>query len=94
MHKVADVQILEGRRVHLRFADGAEGDVDLAGLAGKGVFAAWEDEGAFQAVTIGEAGELRWGDEIELCPDSLYMQATGKTPEQVFPTLRQEAVDA
>jgi len=35
---------------------------------------------------------LRYDDgtsgEIDLCPDSLYMQLTGMRPEQVFPKLK------
>jgi hypothetical protein len=34
------------------------------------------------------AGELGWGDQIDLCPDALYLKVTGKTPEDLFPALR------
>jgi hypothetical protein len=54
---------------------------------GKGVFAAWQDEQNFQKVSIGPHGELTWSDEIELCPDSLYLEITGQSPEQAFPNL-------
>ena len=94
MHKIVDVKVLGGYRLQLKFADGVQGTVDLARLAGKGVFALWSDRSEFEKVTIGPMGELSWGEEIDLCPDSVYLLATGKQPEEVFPLLREEAVHA
>jgi hypothetical protein len=37
---------------------------------------------------------LIWGEELDLCPDSLYLQVTGKTPEDIFPALRGEHAHA
>ena len=78
----------------LSFADGARGVVDLSYLVGRGVFALWNDYAEFRKVRIGDAGELIWSDGIDLCPDSLYMKATGKKPEDVFPALQHELVHA
>ena len=61
---------------------------------GKGVFALWDDYDAFHQVRIGPTGELAWGDQIDLCPDALYLKVTGRRPEDVFPGLKQERVDA
>lgn len=71
--------------VRLCFDDGVSGQVDLSHLAGKGVFSAWHDPTFFKQVKIGEFGELSWGNDIELCPDALYLQLTGKAAEQIFP---------
>jgi hypothetical protein len=81
-------------KIHLRYTDGVEGEVDLSHFVGKGVFSAWNDPAAFNNVSIGDSGEIRWSDEIELCPDALYMQITGKTPEEVFPNLLKAQVHA
>ena len=43
----------------------------------------------FESVDIGEHGQVAWGDEIDMCPDALYLRLTGKTPEEVFPNLRE-----
>ena len=48
----------------------------------------------FAQVRIGGAGEAVWGDEIDLCPDALYLKATGKKPEDLFPGLRREEARA
>jgi hypothetical protein len=94
MHKVTRVKILKDYRLELQFADGKGGIVDLSRLVGKGVFAAWTDYAFFQRARIGESGELVWDDQIDLCPDSLYLQATQQRPEDVFPALKHEPVCA
>jgi hypothetical protein len=66
-------------RLWLKYSDGVEGEVDLSALVGQGVFAAWLELGAFNAVRVNEFGSPEWPGEIDLCPDSLYMELTGKT---------------
>ena len=80
---------LDRYRLWIRFSDGVEGTVDLSELAGKGVFALWDDYGQFENVHVGAGGELAWGDDIDLCPDAIYLKATGKSPEELFPKLRE-----
>ncbi len=94
MRKVTRVKVLEDWKLDLTFDDGASGVVDVSHLAGRGVFALWLDRGAFEAVRIGPSGELAWGDEIDLCPDALYLDAMGKKVEDVFPAARHEAAHA
>ena len=78
----------EEYRIWLRYADGVEGEVDLSRLAGEGVFAMWNDRRFFERVYISEWRSIAWSDEIELCPDALYMEITGRTPEEIMPGLR------
>jgi hypothetical protein len=68
--------------------------VDLSDLVGKGVFVLWRDRHAFEQVQIGSFGELVWGNQVDLCPDSLYLKTTGKKSEDVFPALRHEPAHA
>jgi Protein of unknown function (DUF2442) len=88
MPDVLAVKPLDNRRVWLRFSDGTEGIADLSEFSGKGVFKAWDREGAFEKVRVGPGGEIQWADQIDLCPDALYLKVTGKTPEELFPSLR------
>ena len=87
MLSLIEVRPLPGYRLHLQYADGVAGDIDLSSLVGKGVFRLWNDVRAFQNVSIGSSGELRWSDEVDLCADALYMQIAGKSPEEVFPSI-------
>lgn len=87
MRRVSKVKALPGYRLELEFDDGVSGTLDLSEDVGKGVFALWRDPLVFQQVEIGSAGELVWGQKIDLCPDALYLKVTGKKPEDIFPAL-------
>jgi len=90
MRKVTAVNVMRGYRLTITFDDGVSGTLDLSDLVGKGVFALWRDRRACESVRVGSSGELVWGDQIDLCPDALYLKVTGKQPEDVFPALRRE----
>ena len=77
------VEVREGYRLWLRYSDGASGEVDLSHLAGKGVFAAWNDRAFFESVHLTDYRAIAWGDEIDICADALYMELTGKTLEEL-----------
>ena len=84
MLKPTHVEALPHYRLWLRYSDGVEGEVDLSALVGKGVFVLWNDKDAFERVYIGEHGQIAWSDQIDLCPDALYVQLTGKDIDEVF----------
>jgi hypothetical protein len=93
MKKIALVKPRERYRIWIRYEDGVEGEVDLSYLAGEGVFRVWSDRERFEQVRVGEFGELSWGGEIDLCPDSLYLKLTGRAPEEVL-AAREPATNA
>ena len=43
---------------------------------------------AFEQAYIGSSGQIAWADEIDICPDAVYMRITEKTPEELFPSLQ------
>ena len=94
MLKLVEAKPLPGYRLRLSFADGVVGEVDVSRLVGRGVFRLWNDATAFENLSIGSAGELRWSDEVDLCADALYMEITGKTPAEIFPNLKKATADA
>ena len=79
------VEPREGYRLWIKFSDGTAGVVDLAHLAGRGVFEAWLSRSYFESVHIALDGGVAWGQEIELCPDALYLQLTGKPVSELMP---------
>jgi hypothetical protein len=91
MPTLVSVEPLANYRLKLAYDDGASGHVDLSQFAGRGVFGAWRDVAFFNQVRIGELGELSWGNEIELCPDALYIKLTEKSVEEIFPALRADS---
>lgn len=88
-------KILEARpgkdyKIWLKFDDDTAGEVDLSHLAGKGVFVFWDDYDNFKKVAIENSRWLSWSDEIDLDADALYLKLTGKRPEELFPSLKEE----
>ena len=88
MIRPTEVEPREGYRLWLRYSDGVAGEIDLSYLAGRGVFKAWNIPGGFETVRIAPAGGIAWGEDVELCPDALYMQLTGKSVAEVMPSVR------
>ncbi len=86
--RIIDAKALPQFRLELRFDNGESGVVDLSSLAGHGVFEAWNVPGVFEDVSVTDDGAVQWPGELDLCPDALYLRMTGKTAEEVFPTLR------
>lgn len=91
MFKVTEARPLPGFRLWLRFADGVTGEVDLADMAGQGVFQRWNVPGEFEKVQVGQNGDVNWGHDLDLCPDALYLEVTGLKPEVCFPYLAKAA---
>jgi hypothetical protein len=92
--RITQAKALPGFRLELRYESGESGVVDLSTLVGRGVFSAWEDPNAFSAVQLTAEGAVEWPGDIDLCPDSLYLQMTGKTPGEVFPVLNGQTTHA
>lgn len=79
--RIAEVRHIEAYRLELAFTNGEKAELDLAGrIVGRGgVFAPLEDIDFFKRVKVDpEVGTLVWPNEVDLCPDVLYSQATGK----------------
>jgi hypothetical protein len=72
--RVVRVEVLPHYRLRVRFVDGTEGDVLLAGLIerdGAGLFANLRDEGLFRKAYV-ELGAVTWPGNLDLAPDAMY----------------------
>ena len=92
--KILAARPLDGYKIWLKFDDGIVGEVNLSHLAGKGVFAFWNNYENFKRASIENGRWLAWSDEIDLDADSLYLKLTGKKPEELFPALKEEPAHA
>ena len=81
MKKITAIKVLENYRVWLRFNDGVEGELDFSSKPRTGVFAFWNSYENFRKARIGDYSELLWNDQLDFCPDSLWLQVTGQKPE-------------
>jgi hypothetical protein len=71
---VAEVHVVGGYRIAVRFHDGTAGVVDLSRLINSpaaGVFAELREPDAFSAVEV-YLGAVTWPSGIDLAPDSIY----------------------
>lgn len=80
--RVAQVEAKPAFRLWVRFNDGTEGEVDMAGFlrsSRAGVFAPLRDEGLFRQVRL-EWGAVTWPGELDLAPDAMYeaLKQTGQ----------------
>lgn len=79
MKDVVGVKPLDGFRLHVRFEDGVEGEIELAGLIRfEGVFAPLLDSARFSEVRVHpEIGTVCWPNGADLDPDVLYARISG-----------------
>jgi hypothetical protein len=77
---IVQVRVLDGYDLHLRFEDGVEGRVDVAGLvAFTGVFAPLRERGYFLKVRVNpDLGTICWPNGADLDPDVLYSAISGE----------------
>ena len=83
MIKAVKVEPRPGYRIWVEFSDGVAGEIDLSDVAGRGIFAAWNEPGFFEKVHVDSYGAVAWSKDIDLCPDALYMEITGKSFEEL-----------
>lgn len=81
--RIQDVRYLHNYVLRLSFADGSEAELDFADkvIGHGGVFAPLSDVTYFSPVAVDpEAHTLIWPNGLDLDPDVLYAEATGRPP--------------
>lgn len=78
---IVEVQATGGHRLHLRFEDGVEGEINLEELVDfKGVFEPLRDPTEVAKVRVDrELGTVCWPSGADLDPDVLYAKVTGES---------------
>ncbi len=72
--RVKAVEALDGYRLHVRFIDGVEGEVDMSEFvhaSDAGVFAVLADPDIFAQAYV-ELGAVTWPGELDLAPDAMH----------------------
>jgi len=87
LHDVTAATHKGGYLIELVFDDGSRGVVDFSKyLTRGGVFERFKDPAYFQRFRVDEdAGTLIWDDEVDIAPETLYAQATGRLPSWMEP---------
>ncbi|CCU83434.1 conserved hypothetical protein [Mesotoga infera] len=85
MIRIAQAVATEELELELTFENGVSGTVDFSELATSPLFSPLANDEFFESVTIVRDGRaLAWGEELEICADSLFLRITGKKPEEIF----------
>lgn len=71
MNRIKEVQALKDYRILIIFDNGEKRIKDMKPYLEKGVFKKLKDEEIFKSVKL-EYGTVSWGDNIDLCADSIY----------------------
>ena len=85
---IVEARPLGQYRLHLRFEDGVEGEVDIASMTDfTGMLAPLTDPTYFaQLTTNPESGTITWPNGADLDPDVLYAAVTGVDVERRLAT--------
>ena len=80
LRDIVEVRVMEGYQLRLRFEDGVEGTVNVAGLVDfSGVFAPLRAHDYFRQVRVNaELGTICWPNGADLDPDVLYSRVSGE----------------
>ena len=80
IHDVIAAAYKGGYRIELQFDDGECGEVDFAkSLDRGGVFQRLKDPELFRGFSVNEElGTLTWEGELDIAPETLYAEATGR----------------
>ena len=65
-------------QIDLQFADGSSGKVDFTKYLEEGtVLAKLKDLAVFKGFAV-KYGTIVWGEDLDIAPETLYLEATGK----------------
>lgn len=76
-HKIVAYRVVEPFKVWLRYDTGAEGIVNLDTFPNIPVFEKWKEPEFFEKLKIENGRRVFWDEQIDLCPDVLYMKLIG-----------------
>lgn len=81
--KPIEVKAISNYIIWVKFSDQTEGQVDLSYLITKPIFKPWQNSDFFKKVYIDkETNAIAWDENIELCPDNIYLKVKGISFEQ------------
>ncbi len=80
MISINKARYIENYKVHFVFSDGIEAEIDLSHYCKKpGIFKMLNNIDFFRDFSINEVlGTIVWKNGLDISPESLYFQATGK----------------
>ena len=74
MNRIKNVETTDNYEIIVEFENGEKRIKDMKPYLDKGVFKSLKNKEFFKAVKI-KFGTVCWGDDIELCADSIYEES-------------------
>lgn len=80
LYDIVEVKVTEKYRLHLRFENGVEGEIDISEhVPFKGIFAKLKNPAYFSTVAINkELGTIVWENGADISPEYLYSVLSSK----------------
>jgi len=75
-------QARDGYKLFVEFNDGINGIIDLSKWKNHPAFADWSLEDNFKKFKITDNKKIEWNENIDMDPDSFYLQLINKTFEE------------
>ena len=87
MERIVYLEVRPPTRLFLRFDDGVEGEVDIAGRLWGPMFEPLKDPDYFARVILSDYGAPLWPNGLDLAPDALHdrLRASGADSVQPLP---------
>jgi hypothetical protein len=83
--RVKYVEPAQDYTIHLWFENGEQGIYDVKPLLDLGVFRSLRDPEVFNSVHP-FLGTVQWNNEVDICPDTIYLDSVKIDPLNVLPT--------
>ncbi len=80
LKNIVDYKTLDNYTIWLKYDDGVNGIVDLSEYLNYPVFAPIKNMELFKKLKIEKGRNVFWNDELDLCPDALYIKISGINP--------------
>lgn len=72
MHRLINIKLLEGYKIHLFFEDGLNSEIDFESFLQKGFARELLNKENFKQAYIESGGGLAWKNGFDFCPNFLY----------------------
>lgn len=80
--QLKDAKPLADYKIFVEFTDGVNGIIDLSKWKSNPAFIDWGIEENFRKLKITSDKKIDWGNNIDMDPDSFYLQLINKTFEE------------
>ena len=80
--KLLEIKPLANYTLWLKYDDETVGEVDLSRHVGRGQFKDWDNKSPFETVQLIRHGIISWNEDLDMCPDSMYLRIKNLTFEE------------